>query len=562
MITSGIYSDVDLMVGQKLSKSDIIEYDTRVGNIDAENDDDFLFQCFVDNRALSIALDVKSPGSLISGRTGSGKTALLKYIEKNKKNSRISPSEMAMEYISNSDIFRFLNDIGADLDILFQTIWKHILCLEYIRIRHSIVDVGKSKNWFGSLLTWFKGDSEKRAVSYLSEWESKFWISIDENVREIVGKLENQISAEIAIDIDRVKTRAGYGRNMSLEQKSEIIARARKIIDGSQLRDLSKVLDLLKKEEQNSKWVEPCYLLIDNLDDRWIDESIKYKMINALIEAMKPFRKIENLKIVVAIRSDVIERAIQENDSAGFQREKYKDFIVEIKWDEAQLKKLINSRINYLYRRKYTNGNVNFDDVFNTTVQGVDAFQYLIQRTLLRPRDVISFVNICLKCAESKTTVSSADVKKAEREYSSDRRQALLDEWRPAFPTLDYLLRMFSDGEEVKSYSQISVREILEEIALPICSEGKIGRDPLFELASNLFPSKGSPSNSDLQTFARTIISVLYRVGAVGIKNRDTPYNYYYISGHLYSSDEINPNSKLRLVKMLHRAYGIEARHS
>jgi hypothetical protein len=45
----------------------------------------------------------------------------------------IDPSEMAMSYVSNSDAHNFLHAISADLDLLFQASWKHVLCIEFNR---------------------------------------------------------------------------------------------------------------------------------------------------------------------------------------------------------------------------------------------------------------------------------------------------------------------------------------------------------------------------------------------------------------------------------------------
>jgi hypothetical protein len=43
------------------------------------------------------------------------------------------------------------------------------------------------------------------------------------------------------------------------------------------------------------------------------------------------------LKILVAIRSDVLERAVQETKHLTFQRQKLDDYFVHIKWNEAAL---------------------------------------------------------------------------------------------------------------------------------------------------------------------------------------------------------------------------------
>src|SRR5260370_35073153 len=54
------------------------------------------------------------------------------------------------------------------------------------------------------------------------------------------------------------------------------------------------------------------HILIDKLDEHWVDVSIRFKLIRSLIESLKSFRRISNLKILVALRSDVLERGVQE----------------------------------------------------------------------------------------------------------------------------------------------------------------------------------------------------------------------------------------------------------
>ncbi|WP_243468911.1 hypothetical protein [Paraburkholderia sp. PGU19] len=52
----------------------------RIGEAGAELDDEFLFQSFVDVGDYEEIRNVKAPKRVIVGRTGSGKTALLRYL--------------------------------------------------------------------------------------------------------------------------------------------------------------------------------------------------------------------------------------------------------------------------------------------------------------------------------------------------------------------------------------------------------------------------------------------------------------------------------------------------
>ena len=106
-----------------------------IGSFAAETDDEYLFDCFIQNPATDCAADVHSPGMILAGRTGSGKTAIMRFINHNGEHiAIIDPFEMALSYVANSDVLRFLHQIGADLDLFFQVLWKHVLCIEYIRL--------------------------------------------------------------------------------------------------------------------------------------------------------------------------------------------------------------------------------------------------------------------------------------------------------------------------------------------------------------------------------------------------------------------------------------------
>jgi hypothetical protein len=60
--------------------------------------------------------------------------------------------------------------------------------------------------------------------------------------------------------------------------------------------------------------------LIDNLDGGWAgDDHTQYALIRGLIESLKTFRRIPNLKIIVAMREDLYEATIRTTtNSASF----------------------------------------------------------------------------------------------------------------------------------------------------------------------------------------------------------------------------------------------------
>mmetsp|Transcript_22411 Transcript_22411/g.36071 ORF Transcript_22411/g.36071 Transcript_22411/m.36071 type:complete len:292 (+) Transcript_22411:54-929(+) len=290
-----------------MSNPIIFNSSSRIGKISAEADEEFLFDCFVDIPALAELKQIGSPKMLLLGSTGAGKTALIRKIEKDcEKANFIQLDEMALDYLGNSDVIQFLISIDVNLDLFFQALWKHVILIEFIRLKFNVSDENKSKFVFSQIFDAFHTDQrKKRGLDYLQKWESRFWISMDENIREITENLESSVNAELSSEIGKFNSNAGYARTLSAEKKSQLQRVARKFVAPELLNDLAKVVDTLAEHSTRS---EPCFILIDSLDENWIDLSIKYPLIRALIESLKSLRRISDLKTVVALRSDLLEK--------------------------------------------------------------------------------------------------------------------------------------------------------------------------------------------------------------------------------------------------------------
>jgi hypothetical protein len=277
------------MAKQKRTNPVILKPGMAIGSNAAEMDD-FLLQCFVHYPPVELCMNVQSRGMVIDGRTGSGKTAILRYIHSKAEHSvEIDPTEMAMSYVTNSDALNFLQAIGADLDLLFQALWKHVLCIEFIRLKFSVTNEATSLSVFERLKSRFVKDARKaRSIKYLKDWEGKFWITMDQNIKELTEKVENAVKAEVGGEIEKFKAGGQYEKRLSSDKKSELISRIRKIISSDQLAELSGVIEMLSDTEAG-EGMKNFHILIDKLDEHWVETSIRFKLIRALIESLKSF---------------------------------------------------------------------------------------------------------------------------------------------------------------------------------------------------------------------------------------------------------------------------------
>lgn len=170
-------------------------------------------------------------------------------------------------------------------------------------MRFSVNSEESSRGVFGWIFDKFNHDARrKKAVTYLREWEGKFWITMDQNIKELTEKIEKAVRAELGVEIDKFEAGGHYEKRLSVDKKSEFVARVKKIINLEQLSELGSVIDLLSDVESEIDQKRYC-ILVDKLDENWVDAAVRFKMIRGLVESLKAFRKIRDLKILVAARS-------------------------------------------------------------------------------------------------------------------------------------------------------------------------------------------------------------------------------------------------------------------
>jgi hypothetical protein len=537
----------------------VLKQGMTIGSPAAETDGEFLFDCFVDSATVENCLNVEASGMIVAGRTGAGKTAILMRVEREVDNAiTIDPIDMSMSYVSNSDELNFLHAIGADLDLLFQVLWRHVLCIEFIRKRWSVEDEAKSKVIFTRLYEKFFGrERDRKAIEYLRAWEGKFWITMDQNIKEMTEKVESKISAEMGTEVHKFKTRGQYDKQLGVEKKSELIARAKKIINSEQLAELTRVIDILAEQAEDDR-MNKYYILIDKLDEKWVDDGIRFRLIRSLIESLKVFRRITNLKILAALRSDVLERVVQESNDLSFQREKFESYFVRLNWNRQQLRTLVDKRLEHSFKRQYSGDQIGFSDLFTSKVGRQDPFDYLVDRTLMRPRDIIAFVNLCLANAEGHYQVTASMILRAEGEYSRTRREAMESEWRSAFPTVKKVLNLVGLlAKETIEFAELRDSDKTLDLAFAIGAEPRIAFDPLHAPAEAA-AGNGVPERTE---FVKEIICFLYRIGAVGVKLQPgEKYMYAHHNQPLLDKVQIGDDCRIRVHLILHGAFRLRSR--
>lgn len=535
----------------------VIRSGTAIGSADADDDDEFLFDGFVHLPQFADIIDFTKNKSILIGRTGAGKTALIRFIERKSDNViRLDPRKIAMEHIANSNILSFLETLKVDLHLFYELLWKHVICVALIKKVFNVVDEQAEATLFDHVRASLGGKRNKiECLEYLRSWGKSFWIDADIQVREIVSRIEDQIKASVEAGLPNFKFSASAVSSVDETQKQEITQRAQKIVNDIQIGKLNEVLDLLANTFQENRQ-RKYFICIDNLDERWIDVSIQFKLIRALIEIIRSFRRIQQLKIVLALRADVYERALAETRDLGFQKEKYDSYVSRIRWKESDLSSLVGERLNILYRNRYASRTrVTFDEIFASNTRNERTIHYLTTRTLLRPRDIIAFVNQCFESAEGQTTITPRIIQLAEQQYSRRRGDALIEEWQSVHPELSVLFDFLKGRGQKIAISEIAVKEITEQIVTQILTEEYEFKDDLISFCDSYFTTNNPILINQIAT---ETFSILYKVGAVELKlTKQQPYQSSSKDDPVLPRNQIALDGEARISPMLWRALGI-----
>lgn len=149
----------------KKSSNIIIHRSDTIGTGDAESD--YLFQeaCFVDTGAVGSLIDTENAQRIIVGRTGVGKTLLTMRLNDIEDNViELDPSSLAMQYVSNSTMIRFAEEIGAHLDNFFLFLWLHVITVELLKRRYGIYSDATKRTMMTRLLDHVSSTKKKSMI--------------------------------------------------------------------------------------------------------------------------------------------------------------------------------------------------------------------------------------------------------------------------------------------------------------------------------------------------------------------------------------------------------------
>lgn len=261
--------------------------------------------------------------------------------------------------------------------------------------------------------------------------------------------------------------------------------------------------------------------------------------------------RLGNAKIIVALREDFSHRVFQLRSPHEPQREKWSDVQIIVRWSKDQLVQMVDIRLAEVYRGEYTQAAPTLADLLPPKRKrpGEDEpIDYLIERTLMRPRDVIDFLNRCLDQTSEMSRLSLADLRSAEVGYSEARLNAILDEWDNSYLGLRFTFPLLT-----KLGCRFTPSDITEEDLMEIfLNDGAFDCRWLKDLSEEF---TGGPVG--LANVKNSLIGVWYLVGLIGVKDSASHRTHFSLDRALNAKTDLEPDSTFIVLKMLRSALGI-----
>jgi|GEM_PF-290410 uncharacterized caspase-like protein len=361
---------------------------------------------------------------IVVGRKGTGKTALFlhvrDYLRKDKKNTilDLKPEGHQLQSLKGL-VLNFLVD--AVQEHVATAFWEYLLLLE---ICHKLLQKDKINHTRDARLY----ELYRKLQNIYEEENLDEEIDFSERMYQLVKKISNEFKNRYDDNKDKIQY-------LMSQEVTQLIYK----------HDVPKLTSLLA---EYLSYKGEVWILFDNIDKGWPTRGVTETdivILRALLEAARKIEKALHRKdvdcySVVFIRNDVFELLVDQSSDRG------KELKVSLDWNDRDLlKELLRLRLIHDILPNETL----FDDVWGqvsiTHINGELTIDYLIERSLMRPRNLLSLVNYAKGNAINlrHTRITEEDIKKAVDTYSADIGNEIGLEIRDVFPSAEDILYSF-----------------------------------------------------------------------------------------------------------------------
>ena len=346
--------------------------------------------------------------TIVIGNRGAGKSALFKILAQRLKSTgalviELSPENYSYELLST--VLRREGQGSWAKQGAFAAAWKYLI---YVLIMKGLTSQGPR----------LKTGASSRIYAYLRDNHKGF---------------QENPSAVLVSYLKRIE-----GLKIGSYEAS---IRATELSRLYKLEELEPLLPCLVEITAKRKVI----VLVDELDKGWDGSEDAKAFVSGLFQAAVSMNQLtHSLTVYISLRQELYDSIPALYDDA----QKYRDIIQTIRWDEESLLKVAANRIRYSVPKLKNHTDIDcWNEVFveTLTYRKAKSFNYLIDRTLYRPRELIQFCTDAL--GESKdqkiAPIEYSVLSRAELIYSDGRTKDIAAEYRFQYPGLQSIFGIF-----------------------------------------------------------------------------------------------------------------------
>lgn len=448
-----------------------------MGKVSAERDD-LLENYFFDNGLLKTVID--SPSSfLVLGRKGAGKTAVFRYLC-DKRQNFISNDDLLIplsfdDY--NWNIHTLLVDVYRAESLAYKQSWRFVILTECLRAFNDYCNKNKRKlpaqinNSVKLLEKLF--DSP---IPTISQLVSEKLLSLS-NFKFPKGNLDFDNG-----DIDNINLDGG---NITFEQVHQD-----KVLQRHLSENIHNILLILERSVLSSLSELPrIFICFDRVDESWDRVSFNSSklVIAGLVSAGDSItgKYRGRIRPIIFLREDIFD-VLSLNDANKLRE----DCGALLSWNRSTLTSMLLHRINFFANQSGIEQIDNIDTLFDKAEmrQRTKPLNYLLKRTMMRPRDLISlFARLIQTMKEEYENsfleqldnvpgkLSSSAIYSAEPGYSEWLVKEVIDEWNVQKPEIEYLFNALRNNSTT-NFNRIDLANELQKLEFNIYHLGDIDK--------------------------------------------------------------------------------------
>jgi hypothetical protein len=379
---------------------------------------------------------VRGEANLVVGRKGSGKTALFIQVRDkiriDKRNIVVDLKPEGYQLVKlKEEILTYLS-AGARQHLI-TAFWEYLILLE---VAYKILE--KDQNTYRHNHSLYDLYLQLRSTYELADFTTEGDFS------ERLIKISDGL-------IQKYKTQFGSAdaQRLTAAQVTELLYK----------HDLKKLRSLISEylQEKKSVWV-----LFDNLDKGWSTHGVDVIdaiVLRCLVDAGRKIerdmkREEHDFHCIVFVRNDVYDTLMRHSADYG------KESRAALDWnDPDMLREMLRLRLVNGMKGKLDKYDFNtvWRELCLSHYLGEETSSYLIERSLMRPRNVLKIFNHCRGFATNfgRQKISDPDIDKGLTAYSHDLLEELDRELSDVFPAAKDLLYYFLDAPEVITGSHL-----------------------------------------------------------------------------------------------------------